>query len=82
MKMKKNMSLKREKKNLANPDEYLKIELISQTHNPWNLRFGLNQVAKFPVILMLKDETQNKYQFKEIHYSKWAIETIQTPPWS
>jgi hypothetical protein len=31
---------------------------------------------------MLKDETQNKYQFKEIHYSKWAIETIQTPPWS
>ena len=82
MKMKKNMSLKREKKNLANPDEYLKIELISQTHNPWNLSFGLNQVAKFPVILMLKDETQNKYQFKEIHYSKWAIETIQTPPWS
>jgi hypothetical protein len=34
MKMKKNMSLKREKKNLANSDEYLKIELISQTHNP------------------------------------------------
>jgi hypothetical protein len=47
------MSLKREKKNLANPDEYLKIELISQTHNLWNLRFfGLNQIAKFLVNLM------------------------------
>jgi len=45
--------LKKRKKNLANPDEYLKIELISQTHNLWNLRFfGLNQIAKFLVNLM------------------------------
>jgi len=54
------MSFKKGKKKQANPNEFSKPGLISQTCNLWNPRFGLNQVSQFPTNLMLKDEIGKK----------------------
>jgi len=59
-KTRKNMSL-RKKTILVGS---FKSGLISQTHNPWNLRSELNRETQFPINLMLKDEIKKILIFK------------------
>ena len=46
-KIEKDLSFKKTK-NQAKANEPFKLGLKSQTHNPWNLRLGLNKEAQFP----------------------------------
>jgi len=43
-------------KKKKNPDKPPKLELISQTWNPWNPKPRLNKKYEFPANLILKDE--------------------------
>jgi len=55
--------LKRSKKyktKQENPRESPKLELIFQTHNPWNHRPRFNQEVQFPTNLLLNDKIQKK----------------------
>jgi hypothetical protein len=48
------------KKKKTNLSETFKVGLISQNHNPWNLRPELNQEAQFTTNLMLNYEIEKK----------------------
>jgi hypothetical protein len=50
----------KKKKNKANSYEPSKLELISQTWNPWNPKPRLNKKYKFLANLILKDEIRKK----------------------